>query len=411
VQSDNDLASSTATAEEARHVALGRPARRLWSLASGTVPLNHGSFGACPWFVQRAQQQVKESLENNPDRFFDDYIAPLSEETPLRRVIDRLSQFVDAPAENLALVENATTGIDAVLRSMPISNTDRILITNHAYGAVKLAVEDRCQLSGAQLDIAEIPVETSDEEILSEISKGITDETRLVIVDHIASVSSLMFPIKEIVELCKNRGIRVLIDGAHAVGQVPLSLRKLDADWYVTNLHKWLFAPRGCCLLYAGSTVAGITRPSIVSHHIGLGFPRSFDFVGTRDYSPWLATTAASAFHDALGFSRSMAHARDVLDHAADRLRELGASPLGTGSRDGSMRSFKLPQARALDLADMASLRNLLWHQHRIQAFIHALEGNLILRISAPPYVGREDVDSLADILWMEGWPGRGCRI
>jgi len=75
------------------------------------------------------------------------------------------------------------------------------------------------------------------------------------------------------------------------------------------------------------------------------------------------------------------------------------------------MRSFKLPQARALDSADMASLRNLLWRQHRIQAFIHALAGNLILRISAPPYVGREDVGSLADILWMEGWPGRGCRI
>lgn len=388
-------------------VELGLSARALWSFAPDVVPLNHGSFGACPRYVQAAQNRIKQILEDCPDRFFDDFIVPDARDTPLRCVIARLAQLVDAPQEQLALVENTTTAIDCVLRSMDFGGGDRILMTSHAYGAVRLAAECLCRAAGAVLDIIPIPLGTTDKDVVAQIAKGIRGTTRLLIVDHIASVSARIFPIEAIVARCRSERVKILVDGAHAIGQLRLSLRHLGADWYVTNLHKWLFAPRGACLLFAGAAVSARTRPSIVSHYIELGFPRSFDFIGTRDYSPWLSIPTAIEFHDALGHSRSAAHADQIIAYASERLWEVGAQPLG--AHTGAMRSFLLPQKRDYLDEDSAKLRDHLWRARKIQAFTHSLDGQFILRISAAPYVGREDIDSLFDALHTDGWPGQAA--
>ena len=105
----------------------------------------------------------------------------------------------------------------------------------------------------------------------------------------IASTSALILPIDQLLPELRRRGIPVLVDGAHAIGQVPLDLAALDADWYVSNAHKWFYSrvAAPCC---TRRTVPPPARmPVLTSHYVELGFPRSFDYIGTRDYTAWLA--------------------------------------------------------------------------------------------------------------------------
>lgn len=113
-----------------------------------------------------------------------------------------------------------------------------------------------------------------------------------------------MMPLARIIALLKAEGVRVLVDGAHAVGQVPLNLTQSGADWYVSNAHKWLYAPRATAFLYAAPDVRGMTKPHVVSHFIDLSFPQSFDYLGTRDYTAWLAMPAVLAFLPSLALKR-----------------------------------------------------------------------------------------------------------
>ena len=108
----------------------------LWALDRGVIFLNHGSFGACPREVLRHQASLRDEMEGEPVRF-------LSRELDDRLDAARqaLAAFVGADAEDLAFVVNATSGVNAVVRSLALSAGDELLTTDHAYNACKNALE------------------------------------------------------------------------------------------------------------------------------------------------------------------------------------------------------------------------------------------------------------------------------
>jgi isopenicillin-N epimerase len=124
--------------------AFGRAIRPLWSLDPAATFLNHGSFGACPKIVVAEQDRLRREMDAQPDRFFRDRVMPREGPTELREAVAQLAAFVGAEGESVALVENATVGVQAVVRSMPLAAGDEILITDHTYNAVRLIVEARC---------------------------------------------------------------------------------------------------------------------------------------------------------------------------------------------------------------------------------------------------------------------------
>ena len=122
--------------------------RPLWVLAEEGTFLNHGSFGACPRVVLAAQARIREAMEAQPDQFFRSGIMPGEGVTTLRTAASDLAAFVNAGHDQLAFVENATAGVQAVLRSVDLRPGDRVLITDHTYNAVRLMVEARCAETG-----------------------------------------------------------------------------------------------------------------------------------------------------------------------------------------------------------------------------------------------------------------------
>src|SRR5688572_22752788 len=282
------------------HPGFGRAMRPLWVLAEEGTFLNHGSFGACPRVVLAAQARIREAMEAQPDQFFRSGIMPGEGVTTLRTAASDVAAFASAGHDQLAFIENATVGVQAVLRSLDLAPGDRILVTDHTYNAVRLMVEARCAETGATPLVVRIPIPTSAEAIMERFEEALTVRVKLAVIDHITSPTALVMPLDRIVPELRKAGALVLVDGAHAIGQIPLDLRALSVDWYVSNMHKWLFAPKGSAFLYASREVAARTRPNVVSHFIALGFPQSFDFTGTRDNSGWLSVPAAIRFFEEL---------------------------------------------------------------------------------------------------------------
>jgi isopenicillin-N epimerase len=391
------------------HRNFGRALRPLWDLDREGAFLNHGSFGACPKAVLAVQSRIRAAMESQPDVFFRRQVMPREDggETPLRAAAARLAAFVNAPASRVAFVENASLGVQAALDSIELAPGDEILTTSHTYNAVRLMVEARCARDGAKARVVELPLPATEDEVVARIEAAATPSVRVAIIDHITSPTALVMPLARIVPALRRAGARVIVDGAHGLGQVPIDLASLAPDWYVSNAHKWLYAPRGCALLYASAEVAPITRPTLVSHWIESGFPHAFDWVGTRDYSPWLALPAAVEFHAELDQAALHAHHRRILDSATARLEALGATPIAPLGMCAAMRSFVLPQSRPSERADALELPRNLWDRHRVQAMAVKLGERLLFRVSSQAYVDEEDLERLAAALAAEGWPGR----
>jgi isopenicillin-N epimerase len=230
---------------------------------------------------------------------------------------------------------------------------------------------------------------------------------KLAILDHITSATALVFPLERIVPALREGGARVLVDGAHAVGQIPLDVPALGVDWYVSNAHKWLWAPKGTAFLYASADVAASTRPNVVSHFIAMGFPRAFDFTGTRDNSAWLSIPAAIAFFERLDPPAARAYQRQLLEKATEVMATLGAEPVAPIESCAAMRTFVLPQSRKAVPDDADTLMRSTWENGRIQSHASVLGDRLVTRVSAQVYVDEADLSRLGEFFRESWWPGR----
>jgi isopenicillin-N epimerase len=385
---------------------LGRAAREQFLLREDGSFLNHGSYGACPRVVSAEQVRLREEMESHPDAFMA-RMYPDREARAPRHVAQALAAFTGTTPDRIALVENATTGVQAVLNSLPFGPGDHILITDHQYNAVRLGVEARCRETGATAVVVRIPLPTTAEAIVERVLAAADRHVKLVVLDHITSPSALVMPVEKLIPELRRRGIPVLVDGAHAIGQLPLQLDALGADWYVTNMHKWAYAPRGSAMLHASPAAAPLTRPVLTSHYIGMGFPHSFDYVGTRDYTAWLAVPRALRFLQELGVERLWSHESHLIDVASKALHEVGAEPIAPVSLSAAMRAFLLPQRRPAIDADATQVIRTLWEQERIQIRCARIGAALLLRVCAQAYVDADEMQAVGAALARHGWPDR----
>ncbi len=374
---------------------LGKAVRHEWPLDWNFLSVNHGSFGAAPRVVLAAQQNWRQRLEAQPGRFMR---AVLPE--ALRHAADRLGAFIGADGRDIAFVDNATTGCNAVLRSLRLQSDDEIVVLTHGYGAVRNTVRYVCERTGARMVEAEVPFpHPHADAIVANIAAVLTERTRLAVVDHITSASALVLPLQRIVELCHGASVPVLVDGAHAPAQVTLDMRTLGADWYAGNCHKWLCAPKGSAFLYAAQDRQRDLHPVTISHGLGKGFLEEFDWTGTRDPSAWLATDVAIDFHNRLGGEAMMARNIALAAEAAALLaRRLNTDVGAAGALAGSMGVVRLPLAGEATVDRSADIRVRLL-EAGTDAPTHVQARAIWLRISAAAYNDIEDYERLGDIV------------
>jgi len=386
------------------------PLAAHWGLDPGVNFLNHGSFGACPKVVLAAQRRWQDRLESEPVRFMARELEPL-----LDGARAELAAFVGAEAEDLVFVDNATTGVNTVLRSLRPAPGDELLTTNQAYNACRIALETVAAAAGARVVIADVPFPiASPDQAVAAVLAAVTPRTRLALLDHVTSPTGLILPVERLVPELQARGVDCLVDGAHAPGMLPLNLRALGAAYYTGNCHKWICAPKGVALLHVRRDRQAGVHPLVISH--GARVPRTdtsrfqleFGWMGTSDPSARLAVRDALACMGGMlpgGWPAVMAANHKLVLGGRDRLcRALGIAPPAPDAMLGSLASVPLPDAIGPAptgplFLDPVQVR--LWQRHAIEVpvFTWPAAPRRLLRISAQLHNAPAQYEALAAAL------------
>ena len=392
----------------------------LWPLERGVIFLNHGSFGACPAKVVRHQAALRAEMEAEPVRF-------LSRELDDRLDAARqaLAAFVGADPGDLAFVVNATSGVNAVLRSLTFQPGDELLTTDHAYNACKNTLDFVAGRAGARVVVARVPFPVaSPAEVVDAVMARVTPGTRLALLDHVTSPTALVLPIERLIADLAGRGVEVMVDGAHAPGMVPLDLRTLGAAYYSGNCHKWLCAPKGSAFLWVRRDRRPDVRPLTISHGANATrtdrsrFHLEFDWTGTSDPTAWLTVPAAIEYLGSLlpgGWPALMARNRALALEARQLVCTAAATPPPCPDEMvGSLASIVLPDGPPADIGWRRPdpLQRRLFDGWGIEVPVISWPAapRRLLRISAQLYNRRDHYARLAEALAKELAAEGGAR-
>src|SRR5262245_53121944 len=287
-----------------------------------------------------------------------------------------LARFLGARAEDLVFVPNATSGLNAVIRSLRLEPEDEVLTTEHEYGAITRTWE----FVGPDLVACEP----------DELAARIGPRTRAISMSHVTSPTALVLPVEEICAAARDAGVLTIVDGAHAPGQLPVDLERLGADIYAGNCHKWLCAPKGAGFLWARPEHQGWIAPLVISwgYRDEADFGERHGWAGTRDPASYLAVPRSIEVHatfDAEG-------QRELANLAEQRLADAGF-PRVEGEPAPYMRAVELPPG------DAGALWQQLYDEFRVEVPVYEWGGRRLLRASIGPYNDEDDVDRLVDAL------------
>lgn len=353
----------------------------LWALDPSMLHLNHGSFGAVPRPVLEEQRFWRARMEGNPVKFFRRELQGALDEARLA-----LCAFLGADPDGAAFVLNTTSGANAVFASFPLTPGDEILITDHIYGAVRIAAARTAARTAAQLVEVSIPLDADDDLVVDALLAAVTERTRLAVVDQISSATVKLFPVERLVPALQERGVAVFVDGAHAPGSLAVDLGALRPDFWAGNLHKWPSAPRGTALLYADPRWRGLMRSYPVAWREYEGFPHSFTHTATADQTAWLAAPSAVEFFEDFGWKAVRErNARLAALGQAAVAEAVGADLAGMPDAALPMRLVPLDGLRG-GAQEANALRDRIADRHGIETVINVWSGRPLLRISAQLY-------------------------
>lgn len=378
----------------------------VWPIEPGLTMLNHGSYGITPAYVQYRQSELRARMDADPVRFFKVELEGLSD-----RARGALSEFVGCGASELALVPNATFAVATVLNSIPFQAGDEIVVTDHEYNATLNELGRICARTGAVLRYARVPMPLAGPGVVEDAVLGaMSPKTRLVIVSHIASASALLFPVERIVQAVRSRGVDVLVDGAHAPGQIPLDIASLEPSYYTGSCHKWLNTPKGSGFVYAERPKQESLKPLALSCRVHekrddrKAFLCDFDYVGTGDYTANLVIPDVIEHVGAQlpgGWGELMSRNHAMIVEGARLVREhCGLPDTAPDDMFGSMYGLLLPEDPAPGRA--AWYEDPIWDtlrmKHGIQVPVWRLEPARarVMRVSAQLYNEVGEYEKLA---------------
>ncbi len=366
----------------------------LWQLDKSIAYLNHGSYGAVPISVQDVQNAFIDRANSNPNHWFRFELPQLMIEA--RHIV---AYWFGVAPEHFAFVPNASQGVVTAIQSLVDEATSRnqrthLVATSLGYGGVLFGMQHIAARSNASFAIADVvyPHDVTAEIIGARIQALLptNNDPCVVVLDHITSETGVLFPVDEIIELIRTTHphAKFVIDAAHSAGMLEQPLPN-HYDVWVGNLHKWLCAPRPAAALICGSPeIRSVMKPLAPSWGFEDGFPTSFEWQGTSDYSAYLSVPAAIAFQEQWAYEQRDTHNREVADGAAALLRQSWGIPehLGNTVEAPWLRMVQLPVDRALTKPQIDSMVERAGLELNVECMCMTVRDKSYVRLSAHMY-------------------------
>ena len=421
---------------EAASIPLGHElGRQHFLLDPSWTFINHGAFGAASRVGFSEATQWREHCERQPLRFFDRDLLP-----HLAHSCYTMARFIGAAPTDVALLPNATTGLNTVMRGVleeecatttgtgtrrsSSSAPRRIFMFDTAYGAVKKIASDIAARNlNVVVDVAPLPLPLSHltakearDVIVDVANEYMHPDTSLAVFDHTTSNTALNMPLAALAGVARDRGAKVLIDGAHGLlAQSSVdgfasddaldiaTLSNAGVDFYVANCHKWFASPKAAALLWSRSgECQQQCRPLVVSHGLGQGFFSSLAWDGCRDYSSALSLPRTVDLWKSIGIRRTRSYMDALSGTALEILQKSwgerdGGRTLAPFELHGPMTLVSLPSSSSdWTDTDAKAVQDALHHDHMVECPIKCIRGQLYARISVHVYNEASDYEILA---------------
>lgn len=308
-----------------------------------------------------------------------------------------LSELAHCRSDELIITRNTTESLDTIIQGFPWKRGDEAVMANQDYGAMLnmfKQVEDR---QGIVLKSIDVPMDPSRDEVIVEAyRKAITPKTRLLMICHMINITGHILPVRKICDMAHSMGVEVMVDGAHAFGQIDFNMKELDCDYYGTSLHKWLSVPLGAGFLYIKKEHIDKTWPLLAEGKTKPGDIRKLNHTGTHQVATDLTILDAIDYYKMIGVQRKEARLRYLQNYWVDQVRGIENVVLNTPTDKERSCAIANVGIKAMKPADMS--KRLL---EDFNIWTVAIDGNGVhgCRITPNVYTTTQELDQFVDAI------------
>jgi selenocysteine lyase/cysteine desulfurase len=401
----SDLAGVPAPGRFQDWVAEDKPHYWSWIRKQFFIPpdeayFNTGTLGACPRQVLDAVVESMLDMEKTIAHYdyrpeHPEYIAGYRPQEELRK---KAGDILNADAREIALLQNATMGINFIANGLNLQPGDEVLVAGYEHPAVVGAWDLRAKRQGIVVRKLDLPVPTPDPQTVVKIfADALGPRVRVIAVPHVTSRHGIVMPVQELCALARAKAVFTLIDGAQAAGQMRVDVKKIGCDAYACSPHKWLLAPPGNGLLYVREERQRDLWATLASAHWnddepGTGLFRLMQF-GTANAALLAGLDAALDFYRRVGPERIERRTISLADRLRQGLKTIKgveiSSPLHPALA-GAIVTYGVPGLSAMQLQDE------LWKRKKYR--VRAQLGPLV-RQSVHYYNSPEEIEGTLEVV------------
>lgn len=305
--------------------------QQAYTASPSIINLNNGGVSPSPKIVQDAMKRYHDFSNEAPSYYMWRILDQGRE--PLRR---SLALMAGCEQDEIAIQRNASEALETVIFGLPLKTGDEVVLSKQDYPNMINAWKQRELRDGIKLVWVNLELPSEDNEYLTEqYTKAFTSRTTVVHLTHIINWNGQILPVRRIADMAKQKGIEVVVDGAHSFAHFQFSIPDLGADYFGTSLHKWLGACIGSGLLYVKKDKIAKLYPLFGSPDAVSADIRKFENLGTRPFFIEQAIGKAIEFHQMIGAERKEKRLHYLKNYWMNKVKDLPGIQLGTSLREG----------------------------------------------------------------------------
>ena len=294
------------------------------------INLNNGGVSPAPKTVQDAMKRYYDLTNEAPSYYMWRVLDQGRESTRAS-----LAKMAGCDKEEIAMNRNATEGLETIIFGIPLNAGDEVVLCKQDYVHVVYAWKQRAARDGIKLIFVDLVLPSEDEDYLvKQYADAFSANTKLVTITHVINWNGQIIPVRKIADEAKKRGIGVLVDGAHSFAQFGFDIPDLNADYFATSLHKWLYAPIGAGMLWVRKEKIGKIWPMFASEKANETDIRKFEHLGTRPFFIEEAIGKAIEFNDMIGQERKEKRLHYLKNYWMEKVKALPKVQLSTSLKD-----------------------------------------------------------------------------
>jgi len=378
--------------EETRSNDFWQKIRSQYNLQTDFINLESGYYNIIPQpTLEKYQQHIREV-----NRLGAYYMRTVQQENK-QKMVEKLAHLLDCPIDELIITRNTTESLDMVIGGYPWQKGDEAVFAYQDYGAMQDMFDLMVKKHGIVNKRISIPNHPkNDEELVDLYAKAITSKTKLLMIPHIVNITGQILPVRKICDMAHEKGVEVMVDGAHAVAHFQFSIKDLHCDYYGSSLHKWLAVPLGAGILHIKKQHIEKIWPLLAETIRASGDISKLNHTGTHPVATDLSIADAIDFYNQMGHAKKEERLRHLQNYWTSKVRNLPHIILNTPKDPSRSCAIANVGVKGMKPSDLAETLLKKYKIFTVAIDHHNVQG---CRITPNVFTTEQELDQLVEAL------------